>query len=78
VGLVGANSERFRKVTMSADDLLRLTVLDPKHLFNGECFDEFEREHKLPSVTARSRLDAARRDLEMGDALRARLTRSPC
>jgi superfamily II DNA or RNA helicase len=36
VGLVGANSERFRKVTMSADDLLRLTVLDPKHSFNGD------------------------------------------
>jgi hypothetical protein len=34
VGLVGANSERFRKVTISADDLLRLTVLDPKHSFN--------------------------------------------
>jgi hypothetical protein len=36
VGLVGANSERFRKVTMSTDDLLRLTVLDPTHLFNGD------------------------------------------
>jgi hypothetical protein len=36
VGLVGANSERFRKVTMSAEDLLRLTVLDPKHSFNGD------------------------------------------
>ena len=36
VGLVGANSERFRKVTMSADDLLCLTVLDPKHSFNGD------------------------------------------
>jgi len=36
VGLVGANSERFRKVTMSAEDLLRLTVLDPSHSFNGD------------------------------------------
>jgi SNF2 family DNA or RNA helicase len=36
VGLVGANSERFRKVTMTAEDLQRLTVLDPTHSFNGD------------------------------------------
>jgi SNF2 family DNA or RNA helicase len=36
VGLVGANSERFRKVTMTADDLMRLTVLDPTQSFNGD------------------------------------------
>jgi hypothetical protein len=29
VGLVGTNSERFRKVTMTAEDLEHLTVLDP-------------------------------------------------
>jgi hypothetical protein len=36
VGLVGANSERFRKVTMSAEELARLTILDPRHTFNGD------------------------------------------
>src|SRR5229473_327029 len=36
VGLVGANSERFRKVTMTAEDLERLTILDPRHSFNGD------------------------------------------
>jgi superfamily II DNA or RNA helicase len=36
VGLVGTNSERFRKVTMTAQDLERLTVLDPKRSFNGD------------------------------------------
>jgi superfamily II DNA or RNA helicase len=36
VGLVGANSERFRKVTMQVEDLLRLTVLDPTHSFTGD------------------------------------------
>lgn len=36
VGLVGTNSERFRKVTMTAEDLGRLTVLDPQHSFNGD------------------------------------------
>jgi hypothetical protein len=29
VGVVGTNSERFRKVTMTAQDLKQLTVLDP-------------------------------------------------
>jgi len=28
------------------------------------CFDEFEREHELPSVTVKRRLDIVRRDLE--------------
>jgi superfamily II DNA or RNA helicase len=36
VGLVGANSERFRKVTMTAGDLERLTVLEPQRSFNGD------------------------------------------
>jgi hypothetical protein len=36
VGIVGTNSERFRKVTMTAEDLKQLTVLDPKRLFNGD------------------------------------------
>jgi hypothetical protein len=36
VGLVGTNSERFRKVTITAEDLQRLTVLDPKHSFSGD------------------------------------------
>ena len=36
VGLVGTNSERFRKVTITARDLESLTVLDPRHSFNGD------------------------------------------
>ena len=36
VGLVGSNSERFRKVTMTAGDLERLTVLEPQRSFNGD------------------------------------------
>ncbi len=36
VGVVGTNTERFRKVTMTAEDMARLTVLDPKHSFNGD------------------------------------------
>src|SRR5262245_35954474 len=36
VGLVGANSERFRKVTITAEDLERLTILDTRHSFNGD------------------------------------------
>jgi superfamily II DNA or RNA helicase len=35
-GLVGTNSERFRKVTITAEDLERLTILDPRHSFNGD------------------------------------------
>jgi len=36
VGLVGTQSERFRKVTLSSDDISRLTVLDAKHSFDGD------------------------------------------
>jgi hypothetical protein len=34
------------------------------------CFDEFEREHELPSVTVKRRLDIVRRDLESGHSMR--------
>jgi len=36
VGLVGTQSERFRKVTLSSDDLGRLTILDAGHTFDGD------------------------------------------
>jgi superfamily II DNA or RNA helicase len=36
VGLVGTHSERFRKVTLTAADLERLTVLDTGHSFDGD------------------------------------------
>ena len=36
VGLVGMQSERFRKVTLTAADLERLTVLDARHSFDGD------------------------------------------
>jgi hypothetical protein len=36
VGLVGTSSERFRKVTLTAEDVKRLTLLDPQHSFNGD------------------------------------------
>ena len=36
VGLVGTQSERFRKVTLTAADLDRLTVLDAKQSFRGD------------------------------------------
>jgi superfamily II DNA or RNA helicase len=36
VGLVGSNSERFRKVTMTAGGVERLTVLEPEHSFSGD------------------------------------------
>ncbi len=36
VGLVGTQSERFRKVTLTAADLAQLTVLDTRHLFDGD------------------------------------------
>jgi len=35
-GLVGTNSDRFRKVTITAEDLERLTILDRRHSFNGD------------------------------------------
>lgn len=36
VGLVGAQSERFRKVTLAPEDLGRLTILQAKHSFDGD------------------------------------------
>jgi len=36
VGLVGTQSERFRKVTLTGTDLERLTVLDAQHSFDGD------------------------------------------
>jgi hypothetical protein len=36
VGLVGMQSERFRKITLTAADLERLTVLDAQHSFDGD------------------------------------------
>jgi superfamily II DNA or RNA helicase len=36
VGLAGTQSERFRKVTLSAADIDRLTVLDAVHSFDGD------------------------------------------
>lgn len=36
VGLVGTQSERFRKVTLTADDLARLTVFETQSEFNGD------------------------------------------
>jgi len=36
VGLVGTQSERFRKVTLTADELKHLTVLDAGHSFDGD------------------------------------------
>jgi superfamily II DNA or RNA helicase len=36
VGLVGVNSERFRKVTLTSADLQRLTVAEPQHSFSGD------------------------------------------
>ena len=36
VGLAGLQSERFRRVTLTAADLERLTVLDAQHSFDGD------------------------------------------
>jgi superfamily II DNA or RNA helicase len=36
VGLVGTQTERFRKVTLTAGELERLTILDPRHTYNGD------------------------------------------
>jgi superfamily II DNA or RNA helicase len=36
VGLVGLQTERFRKVTLTADDLSRLTILEAQQGFNGD------------------------------------------
>lgn len=36
VGLVGTQSERFRKVTLNAADLAQLTVVEAQHSFDGD------------------------------------------
>ncbi|MBP6875765.1 MAG: DUF3883 domain-containing protein [Candidatus Eisenbacteria bacterium] len=36
VGLVGTRSERFRKVTLSADDVALLTILSAQDMFDGD------------------------------------------
>jgi hypothetical protein len=36
VGLVGTQTERFRNVTLTTDDFLRLRVLDVEHSFGGD------------------------------------------
>jgi hypothetical protein len=36
VGLVGTQSERFRKVTLTADQVASLQVLEPEHSFDGD------------------------------------------
>ncbi len=36
VGLVGTQSERFRKVTLTADDVERLMVLEARHSYDGD------------------------------------------
>lgn len=36
VGLVGAQSERFRRVTLSETDVASITILDAEMAFNGE------------------------------------------
>jgi hypothetical protein len=36
VGLVGTQSERFRKVTLTTADLANLTIYDARHSFDGD------------------------------------------
>jgi len=36
VGLVGTQSERFRKVTLTAEDIGRLTIIDARYSFGGD------------------------------------------
>lgn len=36
VGLVGTQSERFRRVALSGEEIERLTILDPRHSFDGD------------------------------------------
>lgn len=36
IGVVGIQSERFRKVTITSDDLTRLTIVDPRSSFDGD------------------------------------------
>ncbi|MGH8578373.1 MAG: helicase-related protein, partial [Gammaproteobacteria bacterium] len=36
LGLVGTPSERFRKVTLTAEDIGRLTIIDARYSFDGD------------------------------------------
>lgn len=36
VGLAGTQSERFRRVTLTTDDLARLTVIDARQSYDGD------------------------------------------
>ena len=36
VGLVGTQSERFRRVTLAADELKHLTIVDDRPFFDGD------------------------------------------
>jgi superfamily II DNA or RNA helicase len=36
VGLVGTQTERYRKVTLTTADLAQLTIVDARHLFDGD------------------------------------------
>jgi len=36
VGLVGTQSKRFRKVTLTADELKQLTIVDGQYSFDGD------------------------------------------
>ena len=36
LGLVGTQSERFRKVTLSGKQLESVTILDSRHFFDGD------------------------------------------
>jgi len=36
VGLAGTRSERFRRVTLTAEDLASLTIVDPQHSYAGD------------------------------------------
>jgi hypothetical protein len=36
VGLVGTQSERFRRVTLTAEEFERLTILDARYSFDGD------------------------------------------
>src|SRR3954451_12853113 len=36
VGLVGTQTERFRKVTLTTGELEQLTILDPRHSYDGD------------------------------------------
>jgi hypothetical protein len=36
VGLVDITTERFRRVTLTSDDLARLTILSPQYSYDGD------------------------------------------